>query len=143
MQFAWEVGGSPLPGGELVQWKVGVITIGVINATLRWRSGAVEDIVVRGWERSPLLLLRHSCKFRVWMGISVVLFMVIAAHGELFPTFGRSTLLNVMALVCSVRNLSNNLAGEKLEPDNLRRLEPYPLFVNFWRDGSHDNLTTS
>jgi hypothetical protein len=49
MQFAREVGGSPLPGGELLQRKVGVIAIGVINATLRWRSGAIQNIVVGGW----------------------------------------------------------------------------------------------
>ncbi len=47
MQFAREVGGSPLPGGELLQRKVGVIAIGVINATLRWRLGrAFADLLV-------------------------------------------------------------------------------------------------
>ena len=47
MQFAREVGGSPLPGGELLQRKVGVIAIGVINATLRWRLGrAIADLLV-------------------------------------------------------------------------------------------------
>jgi hypothetical protein len=41
MQFAWEVGGSPLSGGQLLQWKIGIIAIGVIDPTLRRRSNAL------------------------------------------------------------------------------------------------------
>ena len=35
MQFAWEVGGSSLPDGELLQWKIGIIAIGVIDPAQR------------------------------------------------------------------------------------------------------------
>jgi len=47
MQFARKVGGRPLSGGKLFQWKVGIIAIGVIDSTLR-RSIAAHTVVTEG-----------------------------------------------------------------------------------------------